>query len=344
MRRDCGAQDYEMKTFFKIGLLLTSLVGASRAAPQARVLSIGEDFSAGSAAFSRDGRFLAALTFNSISERESRTTFRLFNAQNGKPLAAWRLRTLQTFAIAPDGRTIATITADRQRPDIAPYAVEIRDLRTGALRRSLVKAGAVNAAFYCLSWSPDGKLVAASSGESRVIVWNAQSGRKVAAFGLAESVYALAWSPQRKLLALSGERRVQLWDWAKGQRVSVGGASNGVGASLQFSPDGKYLLARNRGFLLLEVPTLARLAKSRGSMPTFSHDGARIAFFLGSDFGTDLIVTDAAMKRQIFRFRLSDREVKALDLTSNHQLRWVSVRGGGGNERESLRLWQTRVR
>jgi len=340
----------------KIILALCFLVAVSTrtsfASPQARILATGQDHYGFQAVFSPDGRFITALTRPSVEERRH-TTFRLFEAKTGKTLAAWPLRNLQSVAVSPTDRTVATITGERQRYGLGlPYAVELRDWKTGVLRRSLVKAGTVNAGFYALCWSPDGRFVAASCGDGRVIVWNAHDGRKAATLKVGNFVDGMAWSPQGKWLALGGYKRLELWDWTQFRRAATFDGYNFSVPHVQFSADGRNLLWDDgyRSLRVLQVPTLALVAQTDNSQASLSPNGQRVAFCRYTPSQTnplstdrDLLVTDATLKHQIWKFRLSEDEVQAIDLSSDNHLRWLSIGIVYGTGLPVLHLWQTEI-
>jgi len=348
-----------VKIILALCFLLAVSIRPIFASPQARILETGRDHYDLQAAFSPDGRFVTALTRPSFEERR-RTTFRLFDAKTGESLAGWPLRNLQRVAVSPTDRTVAIITGERQRRGLGlPYAVELRDWKTGVLRRSLVKAGTVNAGFYDLCWSPDGRFVAASCGDGRVTIWNAHDGRKKATLKVGNFVDGMAWSPQGKWLVLGGYERLELWNWAQSQRISVFDGGSSSKSILKFSDDGRNLLWDDgyRSLRVLQVPTLALIAQTGHSQASLSPDGRRVAFWHDTPTGKnpisydrDLLITDTTLKHQIWNLRLSgdevqldEAEVQTPDLSSDKYLRWLSAGVSDDSNSAILKLWQIEI-
>src|SRR5262249_21163977 len=94
----------------------------------------------------------------------------------------------------------------------------------------------------CLTFSPDGKLVAAASSDKKIQVWDASTGQgKWTGLSPAESLVSLAFSYDGKTLAAVDAKALYLWDvvtgefqprcWKPGRRLSL----------VSFLPDGHTL-------------------------------------------------------------------------------------------------------
>jgi WD40 repeat protein len=164
-------------------------------------------------------------------------------------LSRRRVRTLATplgvlgvAAFSPDGRRLARPTTDRK--------VLLWDTSAG---RAAFSFPAPAGRWACgVAFSPDGKLLAASSGnfndyrDSRpadIAVWDTATGKEVHTLkGHRNDVDAVAFSPDGKRLASGGRDAVlKLWDVDAGTQVREFKGHTGIIQCLAFSPDGKTL-------------------------------------------------------------------------------------------------------
>ncbi len=107
------------------------------------------------------------------------------------------------------------------------------------------QTGPVNA----LAWSPDGKILASSSGETDtrpgvdydVRLWQADGSQLGKLQGHSDRIPALAWSPDGKILASgSFDQTVRLWG-RDGTLLNTFKIGRGIVFGLAWSPDGKIL-------------------------------------------------------------------------------------------------------
>jgi WD40 repeat protein len=187
-----------------------------------------------------------------------------------------------SFALSPDGTTIATIHEDGRvalrsgtegaslprvlgyhggacavafSPDSQVLAiggkapdVMLCGVRTGGAERPLnIQTRETNA----LAFSPDGRTLAATSFLSHeIILWDMAGGRERARLrGHASYVSSIAFAPDGRFLASGGvtDRSIIIWDLATGApKVRLAGPSGPI-AALAYSPDGS-LLASASGF------------------------------------------------------------------------------------------------
>ena len=143
-----------------------------------------------------------------------------------------------TVAYSPDGRILATGTDDGR--------VRLWDVTTGEL--STEYAGHLSEALTAVL-SPDGRTLAAGySYDPTVWLWDVPSrscrlrleGHSTGCTGLGGWIYAVAFSPDGKLLASgSDDDTVRVWDVATGECMHVFGYRGlCVTTALMFSPDG----------------------------------------------------------------------------------------------------------
>ena len=98
---------------------------------------------------------------------------------------------------------------------------------------------------YALAFSPDSKLLASTSYDHMIYLWDPATGKQVKPLKEhTDSVFDLAFSPDGKWLASGGaDRTVKLWDVASGKRIhTLGSSTEGVN-TVAFHPNGKYVAA-----------------------------------------------------------------------------------------------------
>jgi eukaryotic-like serine/threonine-protein kinase len=145
------------------------------------------------------------------------------------------------IAFSPDDQHLATTGYDDK-------AVRVWNAQTGKLEKTLV--GLTGFISEGLAYSPDGKFLAASSGEyaerGEVIIWDVATENKIREFpdvcGISSNV---AFSPDgSRLAAVSGEwnksPKLLIWDIrTEGEPLTIPGAKGEMGwISVAFSPDG----------------------------------------------------------------------------------------------------------
>ena len=94
-----------------------------------------------------------------------------------------------------------------------------------------------------VAFSPNGKLLAASTGEGQIRVWRTADGQPLLTLsGHKHFVWSIAFSPDGQILASgSGDLTVRLWDVHTGQNLkTLSGHTEGI-RSIAFSPDGQTL-------------------------------------------------------------------------------------------------------
>jgi WD40 repeat protein len=150
---------------------------------------------------------------------------------------SWRVHDSDaaTAAFSPDGQFIATSGANG---DVL--------LWEAGTRREVRRFGHWEE-LMCLTFSPDGRLLAGSAAKnmehSQVGIWEVNTGALIRKLPIQrEFVLSLAFSPDGKLLATAVQNeKVQLWDISSGAlKVTLMGHAQTV-VSVAFSPDGKTL-------------------------------------------------------------------------------------------------------
>jgi len=194
-------------------------------------------------------------------------------------------------------------------PDFSLFAtgeqtdVKLWDLATGKQLSSLKEAGLQSV----VEFSPDGKLLAATSTDNSARLWDIAAGRELRRLeGHTNYIYHLIFSRDGKMLAsVSKDQTVRLWDVGTGNLLAtLKGHIKDVN-SIAFSPDGRRVATASddETVKLWEVGTGTELmtlkehpAKSESNPPVlrrveFSPDGRRI---LATGYFVSVAVWDAA--------------------------------------------------
>jgi len=127
----------------------------------------------------------------------------------------------QQFALSPGDRYFALTEG---------AAVALWNLKEGALERRLVGHGEPTQG---LAFTADGSRLVSASGD----VWDVANGERVRVFDSATDQVAV--SPNAELIV---GRDGSVWDLASGERVGYIPFGDRGGGSLQFTPDGRFLL------------------------------------------------------------------------------------------------------
>lgn len=249
-------------------------------------------------AISSDGTTLAA--------EDKNRTFHLWNLHENRSQAA--LASVHPkndlnvkFAFSPDGNILAS--GDKtgslrlwEVPHRPKSAIKQLFPATAAKIEPHITIKAHAGGIITLAFSPDGKTVASSGGDSKVCLWNVDTGNAIRTLTQHQHpVLSLAFSPDNKMLASASERQCYVWDAATGDRISVlKREQHKTTGALVFSPDSSILVNGTRfGILQFWNPQTGHLLSTQTGHTrwlrslVFSPDGKTLAS--GSWDGTVLL-------------------------------------------------------
>jgi RNA polymerase sigma factor (sigma-70 family) len=212
----------------------------------------------------------------------SRGQARAFDLATGRVRYTLGLSMVEAIAFSPDG----TLLAAQEHASL-----HLLDARTGkALRKIALPQANPRSMFGLLVFAPDSKTVATSEGKVVHLV-DLDTAQVVRSFHHQQTVFAGAFSPDGKLLAVDGYESEgpkyfsRLWDVAGGKEVRRFVGGRGGLRTLAFSPDGKTLAGggdTNGRLRLWDVAT----GKERHALPAdgphirsvaFAPDGQTVA-------------------------------------------------------------------
>ena len=192
---------------------------------------------------------------NTIATASSDGTVRLWDAATGKSkVTLTGYMRINAAAYSPDGKTIVTGNRDGK--------VHFWDVSTAALKNTFT--GAKNGIIFNITYSPDGKTIAAvSSYNDQVLLRDVKTGKHKATLahvGLIDTIFLLlqnreyeigsiAYSPDGNTIVTGGnyytvdEGTVYLWNANTGKRKRVIFKGPGTVRTVVFSKDGKRIIA-----------------------------------------------------------------------------------------------------
>ncbi|MFO0951363.1 MAG: c-type cytochrome domain-containing protein [Isosphaeraceae bacterium] len=219
-------------------------------------------------AFSRDGAILAAAVGRSVT---------LMNAADAspRPLTAESPGPVTSLSFTPDG---ARLVASGGRPGQFG-AVQVFEASSGKV---LADVRGHSDAILSAALAPDGKTLATSSYDRRVVLWDLMSGKEVRTLSdHTDAVYTVAFTPDGKTLASAGaDRTVKLWEAATGKKLRTFSDATAELYAVAFTADGRFVLAAGVDRSIRAWDVAAPDAPVRS---VFAHDGPVIRMAVSPD-------------------------------------------------------------
>ena len=252
---------------------------------QKKMVISGHIYGFQSIAFSPDSKTIASGSYDK--------TVRLWDITTGKNTSTLpgHIAVVESVAFSPDGQTIASGggTSSLNRWIADDFTVKLWDVVSGQNINTLYGH---KWAVYHVTFSPDGKYLVSSSGDSRAIFWDAETGNPlwtITGDGVleannytsgGETVGPIKFSEDGKTFVSANKTDIRLWNTENRQTVATFMSPSHRFSNIAFSPDGKtyaamqqdnemYLLNVNTG----EIRTFITGHTSRFTSIAFSPDG-----------------------------------------------------------------------
>lgn len=181
-------------------------------------------------AFAPDGKTIASAGLNDV--------VRGWDTKTGLPQWVFTSGTTVAgpFAFSPDGKRIAIPTYHNNR---TAYGYALWNFADGSREVEFEDGGYAGGSYggNSVAFSPDGRYLAVGAGDTRLRVWNTQTGKLRFTAPMPSPIQELRFAPDGKTLACAGAG-ITLWDVETGKERVVGAGHVGSLRALAVTADG----------------------------------------------------------------------------------------------------------
>ena len=225
------------------------------------------------------------------------------------------------LAFSGDGKTLATYCADNASPGSA--VAMLWDTRTFKPLATYRPPGALSAAG--MAYSPDGRTIALDTGTGSVLLWDTRLRRVTGRISAGSGThYALAFSPDSRLLAITAADTVQLWNVSSHVQVAVTSVNTSLFHQLAFSPDGSTLAGTSQDSTvrIWQVPSLQLIAALSPPTPPLATGTTPVAYngLAYSPDGRTLVTASSDSTAQVWDLNPDDEVRNLCDALRGPQL------------------------
>lgn len=176
--------------------------------------------------FSKNGKYIAVKGYS--KDRQYKDTIKLWNIETGEHIESFDGI---SFSFSPDGTSLATCGGGK--------SIRIWNIKTGRVRETFQNK---NTGGYDITYSPDGKLIAAIYNKE-IILWDVKQKRVHKRLeGHNGDVTGVSFSPKgQRLVSCSRDKTVRLWDIETGKQLRVLYSHDRLIADVAYSPSGEFI-------------------------------------------------------------------------------------------------------